>query len=292
MNLSAHDPQSVRLFFKRRQFESGAILVGVFLLCAGVFSWVSYYFDFEPIAVPMLIGDIVAAAIAYYVYLYYSRQPMRVRCVECGGSVDCRTPWVCGQCGHQNWNVNKYPFIRHCEECLIEPKSYICHHFKKDNKNVRCEEHIFFSEDHDKSNPARRIVQEGLETKKRAEKQTDAEREVEQKKRDLRNEYDEKKQALDSAKVDLTTEQIKAQIEIAKKGASDVPVETALNIHFESLKEFMDASGALDEAVRLFKTHLAEQLKGNPTLLKKRYLEVDAWRAREFAKLTKNPTQK
>jgi hypothetical protein len=287
MILASHDPESSRGLLKRRQFESWVILGTVFLVFASLFSWICSLL-FQSF-IPMLLGTGLAGLIAYYVFLVWNKQPMRIRCGQCGGSVECRTPWVCGHCGHENWNVNSFPFIRHCEKCHIAPKSYICHHFEEHRD---AEAHIFFSEDHDTSNPARRIIGQGLENRKRADSQATVERDYEQKMQNYLREFELKKQTVESAKLDLIAAQINTQIKIAKKGASEISMETALNIHYEALKQFMEANAALDEAVRLYKLDLAEKIKGNPSLLRKRYKEIDDWKVREFAKVTKNPAQK
>jgi hypothetical protein len=259
----------------------------IFLTGVCVFSIAGYFF-FDYIIPLMVLGGCLGGLLAYYIYVRFNRQPMRVRCESCLGSVECKTPWVCGHCGHENWNINRYPFINECENCHIPPKSYICHHCENDDKG---EQHIYFSEDKDKSNPARRIRQQGLEVKRRAQTDLEAERAFEEKKRGLKEENDQKKQTVESAQLDLVTEQIKAQIKLAKE-AGTMPVETAANIYYEAWKKFKGSSDALDEAFNTIDRELTEKYKGNDTLLAKEKLKLKAWRAQELIKLTKNPPQK
>ena len=258
------DPMSSRAYLKRRQFESLVVLAAVFLVLAVLFSWISS--RHFPSIVPMLFADVAAGLVAYYVYLLWHKQPMRIRCDECGGAVLCRTPWICGECGHENWDVNQFPFIHQCANCHLAPKSYICHH---------CDKPLFLSEDHDATNPARRVNTEGHQPKKRAELQQRIEQDFEEKKRDI-----------ESAKLDLTEAQIKAQIKVTKKGGSEVRLESALDIQLESLRQFMDVTTAVSEAARQQKLQNAEIFKNDPTERRKRDLIVDAWGRQQLAKAT------
>lgn len=259
------DPTSSRGFLRRRLFESLVVLGAVFLLGAFIFSWAAslLFSSFTP----LLIGNVVAGLIAYYAYLVWNRQPMRIRCEECDESILCRTPWVCGECGHENWDVKKFPFIHQCENCHLSPKSYVCHH---------CDDLMFLSEDRDATNPARRVNAQGRQPKKEEKLQQQFERSFEEKKRNI-----------ESAKLDLTEAQIRAQIKVAKKGGLDASTASALEMQLAALKEFMDSRTATREAARLIRLQIDEVYKNNKLEHKKRNREVDEWLEHELSKATK-----
>jgi len=258
------DSTSSRGYLKRRLFESFVVLGAVFLALTFLFSGISSLFF--PSFVPLLLGNVLAGLIAYYAYLRWNRQPMRIRCEECDGNVLCQTPWICGECGHENWDVNTFPFIHQCANCHLSPKSYICHH---------CEKPMFLSEDLDATNPARRIGAEGRQSKRQEKSQ-----------QKIEADYEEKKRNIETAKLDLTEAQIKAQIKVVKKGIPEVPLVSALDIQLESLKQFMDARTAISEAARRQKLLNAEECKNNPTERRRRDLTVDEWVRQQLAKVT------
>jgi len=218
--------------------------------------------------IPLLLGNALAGLIAYYAYVIWNKQPMRIRCLSCGGIVVCKTPWVCGECDHENWDVSKSTFLDECGNCHLSPKAYVCHH---------CDKPMFLSEDHDKTNPARRVNTEGRKPKERAEFQ-----------QKIEQGFDEKKRDIETAKLVLTEEQIKAQIKAVKKGVGvpEVQMFTALDIKAESLKNFMEVGTAISEAARQQKALNTETFKNDPTERRKRDLLVDEWVRRQLAQAT------
>jgi hypothetical protein len=261
------DPTLSRGYLKRRLFESCIVLGTVFLVLAVLFSWVlsAMFSGFSP----LIFGNIVAGLIAYYAYLVWNKQPMRIRCEACGGKVLCKTPWICGECGHENWDVDQFPFIHQCANCHLPPKAYLCHH---------CDAPLFLSEDHDTTNPARRINAEGHQPKMRTESQ-----------QKIEQDFEEKKRNIESAKLALTEAQIKAQIKAVKKGGPEVSIESALDIQAESLKQFMEATTAISEAARRQKLLNAKECKKDPAERRRRDLLVDAWIRQQLAKMTEEP---
>src|SRR5690349_12629496 len=138
------DPMSARQYFKKRVLQSAIAFGGIFLVLVVVFSWLAsaMFQNF----VPLLLGTGLAGLVTYYAYVIWNKQPMRISCPGCRGLVLCRTPWVCGECGHENWR--KTTFLDECPNCHHSPKAYLCHH---------CDKPMFLSEDQDKTNPAKRI---------------------------------------------------------------------------------------------------------------------------------------
>lgn len=98
--------------------------------------------------------------------------------------------------------------------------------------------------------------------------------------------FEEKKRNIESAKLDLTEAQIKAQIKVAKKGGLATSLESAMDIQVESLKQFMDVSTAISKAAEQQKLLNAAECKNNPVERRKRDLLVDEWKRRQLAKAT------
>lgn len=266
MIFAAVNPKSARQYYRRRAFESFILLGGGFLFCAAVFSWaVSLLLAGF---IPLLVGNVLAGLIAYYCYLMRNKQPMRIRCPNCRRIVLCKTPWICGECGHENLDVRKTTLLDECEQCHLPPKAYVCHH---------CEDPMFLSVDEDKTNPAHRVTTQGQEPRQRTGKRREVEESFEDKRRDI-----------EKAKLVLTEEQIKAQIEAVKKGVgvTEAQMMTALDLQSESLTKFMDAKTAIHEAARRQKALNAEQCKNDRTELRKRNLWVDEWERLQVDKLT------
>jgi hypothetical protein len=59
------------------------------------------------------------------------------------------TPWICGYKQCKNERVDDFPFVYQCEHCGQIPKAYRCHH---------CKELIFFTDDEQDENYARRFI--------------------------------------------------------------------------------------------------------------------------------------
>src|SRR5579859_1002956 len=126
------NPQKARQYFKRRVVTYFISLAGIFLLLSAGFSWgASLIFQhYMPLLLgtnlawffaSLLLGTASAGLISYYLYVNWNKQPMRIRCPNCRGIVLCRTPWVCGECGHDNWDVTNYTLLDTCENCHLAP---------------------------------------------------------------------------------------------------------------------------------------------------------------------------
>jgi hypothetical protein len=270
------NPATARQYFKRRVLKSYVVLGGVFLLLATLFAWgASLVFEnFAPLLLgtAFLLGTALAGLFVYYTYVVWNKQPMRIRCKHCKGIVLCRTPWVCGECGHENWDVSKTSLLDECEECHLLPKAYLCHH---------CNQTMFLSQDQDQTNPARRISTQGHQPKARSEKQRQGEENFVQQKTSLERE-------LETAKIVLAKEQVNAQIEVVKKGitVTDGQIQSALDIQVKSLKAFMDVATAVSEAARRQKALNAQECQNNPAERRRRDLIVDEWVRRQLVNET------
>lgn len=270
MSFKPVHPTLAREYFKKRSVQSFYALSGTFILLAVLFSWIASPM-FESF-VPLILGNVLAGIIAYSAYLFWNRRPMQIRCLGCRKTISCRTPWVCGECGHENWDVRSTTILDDCSNstCGLPAKAYLCHH---------CGEPVFLSKDLDKTNPARRIGTEGRDPRLRAEKQRLGDEGFGQQKTDLERE-------VEKAKLVLAKEQVNAQIEVVKKGLTltDGQIQTALDIQVESLKKFMDVGTAISEAARRQKALNAQECKDNPTERRRRDLLVDEWVRRQLAK--------
>jgi hypothetical protein len=273
MNSAAIDPRASRGLLKTRLFESTVIISAMFILAVVVFSWILS--RISPSFVPMLLADGIAGLIAYYAYLRWNQQPIRILCNGCHGKILCNTPWICGECGHENFNIRKFPFLRHCEHCELEPKSYVCHH---------CDRVIFLSEDRDPNNPARRIAGEGR--RKKQEGEGEAKRKVQ-----FEEAQAVRKQSLEGKKLDFEEAKLNAMIEAVKKGEPEVVIPNQMDVLFESLGGYVDRRLAIQETVRRMKELFNEKYKGKPAEIRRRHLIVDDWGRMKLLDAQKNPPQ-
>ncbi|MCW5556100.1 MAG: hypothetical protein KIS67_28585 [Verrucomicrobiae bacterium] len=245
---------------KRRLFESTVTLSAIFLLLVAVSSWILTRLSAGFVA--LLLADGVAALVAYYAYLRWNRQPIRICCNGCGGKILWNTPWICGECGHENFNVDRFPLLHHCEHCKLESKSYVCHH---------CDRIIFLSEDRDAINPARRIEGEGQRKKEVIEAELKRKAQFEETQAARQRGLEERRLALDEAVLN-------AQIKAIKKGTPEITIQSQLDVLFKSLERHMQRATALDEAVRRMKELVNEECKGDRIQIRRRHLLVDEWR--------------
>jgi len=264
MNTEPIDPRSSRGLWKRRVFESAITIAAIFLVAVVGFSWILSYVT--PGLLAFLLADGVAGLIAYYAYLVWNRQPIRINCNGCGGKILCNTPWICGECGHENFNIRQFPFLRHCEHCKLESKSYVCHH---------CGRVVFLSEDRDATNPARRIGGEGRQKKQAIEEEA-------KRKAEFDDNQAAQKRSLDEKKLQMEEAQLNAQIKAIKKGTPEITIQSQLDVLFNQLKSHMERETALDEAVRRMKELINEECKGNKTEIRRRYLLADQWRIKQM----------
>ena len=77
-------------------------------------------------------------------FFYLDHRAIRIKCPygRCQEIIETNTPWICGNKGCKNENVDEFPFIYKCEHCGYYPKAYKCHH---------CGELIYFTDDEQKT---------------------------------------------------------------------------------------------------------------------------------------------
>jgi len=112
--------QTARLRFKIRPFVNVAFVLGLFVSAAVIFQ----------------NGFVVVTMIGVVFYLYYyilHKMPVQLECPHCQRTIYSNTPWLCGNklAHHRNDNVYEFPFLRKCEHCGHEPKSYECQYCRK-----------------------------------------------------------------------------------------------------------------------------------------------------------------
>lgn len=264
MNSAAIDPRSSRGLLRRRVFESTVTISAIFLVTVIVASLILSKFTSG--VLPFLIADGIAGLVAYYAYVIWNNQPIRINCNGCGGKILCNTPWICGECGHENFNIRRFPFLRHCEHCQLEPKSYVCHH---------CDRVVFLSEDRDATNPARRTGSEGRRKKQEAE--GEAKRKIqfeETQAAGLRN--------LEGKKIKVEEAKLDAKIEAIKKGEPEIKIQNEMDAMFDQLKEHMRRERAHDEVVHRMKELVKAEFKGNRAEILRRFAIIDEWRAKQM----------
>lgn len=141
---------SSRARFKSRNLVNCAILFVIFVLLVGIFSWVALGI-FSSMAV-MLVGDVIALGVIYFLFTTWDKQAIQLDCVKCGKQISSNTPWVCKACGAKNFDTENFPFLFKCKECGVEPKAYRCHHKKTDGSI--CGTMLFLTKDQDATNYA------------------------------------------------------------------------------------------------------------------------------------------
>ena len=94
---------------------------------------------------PMLVVDVIAIGLAFFMYLLWDKRPIKIRCEHCKQVISSETPWLCPACKGENTDTVHFPFMHQCKHCAAVPKAYSCHH---------CGELTFLSDDKDTRSPA------------------------------------------------------------------------------------------------------------------------------------------
>ncbi len=264
MIFESTDPLTGRQRFKSRMLTNLAVIAGFFVLGVGVMSAVFGFL--EPGALgPMLLGDLVAVGVAWYLYTVWDKRPIRLRCPGCGKIILSNTPWVCGFCKKENRNANEYSFVGKCAFCGDEPKTYRCHH---------CGEFIFLTEDEDRLNYAHclNFPTEVPPQLLRAEK-VQSDREALQ---DEDHEIAMKERAIMKAQLD-------ERLKIIKKRSKRPEEKPLLEAKKESVKGHVDSFMAVEEAARQQKLANAEACQGDKASLRRLNAAVEDWVGRQLA---------
>ena len=141
------DPLTSRRRFATRKTDNyircGAIVVGSVI----VFSWLAAKMDWG--FPPMLVADLIALGVAYYLFNVWDNRPIKFRCPACQKPIFSNRPWICGLCGEKNTDTVNFPFLYRCKSkaCLNEPKSFRCPY-------CTVETIICLTEEDDKKTPA------------------------------------------------------------------------------------------------------------------------------------------
>lgn len=196
----------------------------------------------------MLLGDVVAIGIVYYLYTQWNNRPIFIRCEKCRKSISSSTPWVCGFCKEPNRNAKEFPFVRECEHCHGEPKAYRCHH---------CTEMmlVYLSEDKDTRNYAYCLNTKGEAAD--PDEQTERQKEKEQKQHQIEV----------------------AELELKLKAINEKRDGPKLKTPLEQKKEQFDRGYAASMGIREYaakkRAEVAEELKNHPELLKQANDAID-----------------
>ena len=269
MIFGAIDPLKSRARFESRSVEILGVLAVVFLTLVILVSWISANV-FSSFAM-MLAGDVVAFGVCAVLYLQSHKRPLHIRCDGCRKIILSNTPWICGECGHQNLDTENFSLLQECANCHTAPKAYKCHHPPSDN--LRPSDHlIFFSVDRDKKNVAKRLVSEAPRSKRRAKSVAE-----------MVESHEDKKLQIETVKLDLVEAQLNERLETIKKRAVVESPSSDLDAKLTSLKKHMDTWTAVDEAARQQKARNAEDCKDVPKERKRRDTIVDDWVFRQKA---------
>jgi len=196
----------------------------------------------------VLAIDAVGLGIAYYFYILWENEPIRLRCPECEKIISSNTPWMCAECEKPNRNANDYPFVFECQHCGAKPKAYKCHHREKE---VDCDEMIFLSEDRDETNYAYRLdsPSEAPEPDEHMEKM----KKMEEAKR-------EKYAKRDIALVDADLKRIRMRMKSERQKKKSAK---------EKLEEGVEADMELEAAEAELKAEYAKKYENDKAMLKR-----------------------
>lgn len=263
MIFGAVDPLRSRARFKSRSIEIVTVLVVTFLALVSLASWVSANV-FSSIAM-MLVGDALAFGICAYLYLQWHKRPLAIRCEHCRKVVLSDTPWVCGECGNENLDTQNHSLLQECAQCHAAPKGYKCHH--PTPEAVRPSEHlIFFSEDKDKRNVAKRLATEASRTKLRA-------RSVSK----LTENHADKKHQIDMVRMELIEARLNESLEALKKRMADESGNIDMESQRKSLQRHMNKWTGVDKLAKEQKQQNAKDFPNDPDAREQSDSVVDDW---------------
>lgn len=99
------------------------------LFCLSVFATVAFVLaQFVEAPLLWLAEGAVIAILVFMNFIVLEKRSIKIRCPHCQKSVRTNTPWVCGECGEKNQQIDEFPFVNRCEHCSAEQKSYKCPH--------------------------------------------------------------------------------------------------------------------------------------------------------------------
>lgn len=203
---SPRNPLDARARFGAARLVFGIVLVVAYLASICLVSWsISSFWD----SFYIVFADALVSAYFIYIYFFYAVGGILIDCPECHKTISTSdTAWICGDCGFVNKRPRKFPVVRRCEneKCMCEPKAYECHH---------CFKLVFFSEDRDTTNPAKRYTPSADKAQRKTERRVvEAQRRHEENLKNLerQTEMARSKQRLDRAKNPKAQEELSAKV--------------------------------------------------------------------------------
>ena len=104
-------PLTGRLRFKLRTLTNWIGVICVFIIVAVALA------TFAPPLIAWL-GDFVAIPVLYFLlFQVLEKRTIWIVCNICEERIVTNRPWVCGDCGRENRDVDDFPFINRCGEC-------------------------------------------------------------------------------------------------------------------------------------------------------------------------------
>lgn len=242
-------PLDARARYRASRLLCGILLLVALFICICFVSWlITSFWDsfFLWFAEPLVFAFFI------YVYYFYEVRGISFECPNCHQIISAsETPWVCGECDFINKSPRRFPVVDKCGRCSHEPKAYKCHH-------QDCQKFIFFSEDRDPVNPAKRYTPSFDEVQRKTDEQAaEAQRKHEDALRELdrATELARRKQRLKRAKDPQQSEEY------------DEIVSKVLSL-YKSGSERQDVFDKLRAEAR-------EKFKDNPKKLQKRLDLID-----------------
>jgi hypothetical protein len=233
---------NARLFFRLRTLINCAITLVIFIPLAVFFSGVMGGW----IATLLLIG-----ALYFLFFNVLEKVPVNIDCPHCRENLITNTPWVCGECGKTNRDIDAFPFVHRCAHCSAEPKAYRCHH---------CSELIFLGSDRRKQNFAYSLDN-------RPPDQTPTIEDESLKQRKAREALIHE---IEMAELAFKLEEKKQQAEFGKKKTPVEEIETSFT------KFYARAMGSQEYAERM-RAEADEKYKGQPAHRSRAHETIDAW---------------
>jgi hypothetical protein len=239
------DPLTAKRRFALRPYINGAFVLSVFIVVALVFDS------------PLL--DVITAIILYFIYRsFLATRTIGMVCRNCGKYVETNRPWICGNQNeeHRNDNTGYFPFIRECQYCGNEPKSYECHH---------CEKLIFLTKDESSIGFAR--CADILHREPEAKEDPVAEKLFRQRQAKLDLEHE------------LEMARLKAKLKEEKSKTEPPPRKKTA---FEELEEYYKNMVDHEDAEKKWRAAIDVEFANDPVGRARRHRIVDQWVANQI----------
>ncbi len=246
MTTQTCDPLAARFWFKVRE-PANWILTGVLFVLL-FFVLMQFFGGF-------VVGLIGIGAVFCLFFFVLDKRAIGIRCSNerCAKHIETNTPWICGNKGCRNDQIDDFPFIFKCQHCGYYPKAYKCHH---------CEQLIFFTSDHQKDGYA--VCANDSFRPRRVKKREQHEDAVV----GMKEKIELKGLSLEEAGLDV---QLKRQQDALK------PFTAKIKTPEQELEEFLNKSVGDEDAAEKWKALVAEKFKDDPHGLERCLLLIDNW---------------